>query len=113
MIELVAHCRFKNLQKIRIQYLLQSMGSGKTYWGRKWAQQLNLDFFDLDELIEAGQEKTIAGIFEEHGEVYFRQLESGILRTFPAKPALYLPVAAARPAVLKQLAARDQPMPMM
>ncbi|MBK7375035.1 MAG: shikimate kinase [Chitinophagaceae bacterium] len=71
-------------------FLIGFMGSGKTYWGRKWAQQLNLDFFDLDELIEAGQEKTIAGIFEEHGEAYFRQLESGILRTFSGKTGFIL-----------------------
>lgn len=58
------------------------MGSGKTYWGKLWAQQSNLDFFDLDEMIEDQENKTIASIFDTYGEAYFREKESEALKAF-------------------------------
>ena len=36
-------------------FLIGFMGSGKTYWGKIWAQQNGLVFYDLDELIEKEQ----------------------------------------------------------
>ncbi len=61
------------------------MGSGKTHWGKLWAQQNGLDFFDLDEIIEAQQQKTIDAIFEQNGEESFREIESNALKTFSEK----------------------------
>ena len=55
------------------------MGSGKTYWGRKLSEKLGLPFFDLDEQIESNEGKTIAQIFAEEGEEYFRLLEKDTL----------------------------------
>ena len=66
-------------------FLVGFMGSGKTYWGRKWSQQYRLDFFDLDEIIESAQQKTIAAIFEKDGEEYFRQVETSSLKIFSSK----------------------------
>jgi shikimate kinase len=66
-------------------FLVGFMGSGKTYWGRKWAQQQHLDFFDLDDVIESEQQKTISEIFEKEGEDHFREIEAGYLRTFSQK----------------------------
>ena len=63
-------------------FLIGFMGSGKTYWGRKWAQQSGLAFYDLDEVIEKEQGKTISEIFEKDGEDYFRKIESTALRAF-------------------------------
>lgn len=57
------------------------MGSGKTHWGKLWAAASGLDFFDLDEMIEGKEKKTIAAIFEANGEKYFRQLETETLHT--------------------------------
>lgn len=63
-------------------FLIGFMGSGKTYWGKIWAQQSGLTFYDLDEVIEKEQGKTIAAIFEKDGEDHFRKIETIALRTF-------------------------------
>lgn len=56
------------------------MGSGKTHWGKLWAAKNGMQFFDLDELIEQDEKKTIAEIFIQKGEPYFRQKETDILK---------------------------------
>lgn len=61
------------------------MGSGKTFWGRKWSQKYYFDFFDLDEIIETDQKKTIKSIFETAGEARFREIESSCLQSFSEK----------------------------
>ena len=66
-------------------FLIGFMGSGKTYWGKLWAAQIGLQFFDLDELIEAEQQKSVAAIFEQDGEAFFRQRETAVLKTFSQK----------------------------
>jgi shikimate kinase len=50
-------------------------GVGKTYWGRKIAAEYAMTYYDLDQWIEEREGKSIANIFEEHGERYFRQVE--------------------------------------
>jgi len=49
-------------KKIRI-YLIGFMGSGKTHWGKRMAQALQVPFFDLDEVITVSSQKTITEIF--------------------------------------------------
>lgn len=61
------------------------MGSGKTYWGKQWAPKSGLQFFDLDEVIEQEEGKTVAAIFEQNGEAYFRQKETDGLKKFVHK----------------------------
>ena len=63
-------------------FLIGFMGSVKTYWGKIWAKQYGLSFFDLDEVIEKEQGKTVAAIFEKEGEAYFRKVEAIALHTF-------------------------------
>ena len=65
-------------KELRI-FLIGFMGCGKTYWGQKLAQKLELPFFDLDHQIEEGEEKTITKIFEGEGEEHFRRLEKEAL----------------------------------
>lgn len=59
--------------------LLGYMGSGKTTIGRQLAASLQLNFLDLDELIEQNQGKSIHRIFTESGQIKFRKLEKQIL----------------------------------
>ena len=66
-------------------FLIGFMGSGKTYWGKLWAEKSGLDFFDIDEIVEKEQEKTIAKIFAEDGEQHFRNLETNALKKFSGK----------------------------
>ncbi|MBC8112332.1 MAG: shikimate kinase [Verrucomicrobia bacterium] len=60
-------------------YLVGMPGVGKTTIGRQLAKQLNYDFVDLDEQIIAKTQKSIAEIFAEFDEDYFRKLESEVL----------------------------------
>ncbi len=66
-------------------FLVGFMGSGKTFWGRAWAQKYNLHFYDLDEVIESAEQKSVATIFEQQGEAYFRAIEQATLQTFSEK----------------------------
>lgn len=61
-------------------YLVGFMGSGKTTIGRSLAWELGWNFFDIDEEIEATQNKSILEIFDTLGEREFRRIESDILR---------------------------------
>ncbi len=55
-------------------------GSGKTTLGQQLAQALQLPFFDLDQAIEAAEKASVRQIFRSHGEMYFRQAETAMLR---------------------------------
>ena len=59
--------------------LLGYMGCGKTKIGRRLSQKLNLNFIDLDHEIELFYSKTILELFEDLGEVRFREIEREIL----------------------------------
>jgi shikimate kinase len=50
-------------------------GAGKTSVGRHLAARLRAPFLDFDEEIERRQGKSVARIFSESGEAYFRKLE--------------------------------------
>ncbi|HMK03078.1 MAG TPA: shikimate kinase [Ferruginibacter sp.] len=62
-------------------FLIGFMGSGKSYWGKIWAEKSGLNFIDLDELIEAKEKKSIADIFAINGEDHFRDKEAGVLKS--------------------------------
>ena len=66
-------------------FLIGFMGSGKSHWGSLWAKEKDLDFIDLDKLIEEQEHKTVAEIFEINGEDYFRQAEAHMLRMMADK----------------------------
>jgi len=61
-------------------YIIGFMGSGKTTAGRKVADTLGWSFIDLDSEIEKKESRSVNEIFAIHGEKYFRQLESVVLR---------------------------------
>jgi len=52
------------------------MGAGKSVVGKMLADQLNRIFIDTDQLIETRAGASINQIFQEHGEEYFRKMES-------------------------------------
>lgn len=55
------------------------MGSGKSYWGRLLSTQLQVPYYDLDEVIEKNTGQTIRHIFDTKGEAHFRELEKETL----------------------------------
>ena len=54
------------------------MGSGKSTVGRIVAQHLGWRFIDFDDIIEERVDLTIAEIFRERGEPFFRQVEGEV-----------------------------------
>ncbi len=62
-------------------FLIGFMGSGKTHWGKIWADGLQYHFYDLDEVIEKKESRSVADIFSESGEDYFRDKETEALQT--------------------------------
>ena len=66
-------------------YLFGFMGTGKSAVGRKIAKKLNLDFIDMDQLIEAREGSKISDIFKEKGEPYFRDLEAQLVKELVLK----------------------------
>ena len=55
--------------------LIGFMGVGKTVVGEALAKKLNWEFIELDSLIEQKAGKTIPEIFQQDGEMVFRELE--------------------------------------
>ena len=58
--------------------LLGMMGVGKTTIGRLLAKKLNLDFYDIDQIIEKENNMKISDIFKKKGEIFFRKQEESI-----------------------------------
>ena len=78
-------------------FLIGMMGSGKSYWAQKMAKWNKCVGYDLDALIEMNEEKTIAEIFNEDGEDYFRKVEAKILRWFKEKKKFIIATGGGTP----------------
>ncbi len=59
--------------------LVGLMGAGKTTVGRRLAKRLGIGFVDADAEIERAAGKTVAEIFEEDGETFFRAGEERVI----------------------------------
>jgi len=64
-------------------FLIGFSGSGKTTLGKRLAESIGYDFWDLDALIEEREKQTITEIFEQKGEPYFRNCETFYLKHLP------------------------------
>jgi shikimate kinase len=78
-------------------FLLGMMGTGKSHWAKKLSRKLACGGYDLDQLIESHEEKTIAELFAEEGEPYFRKSEAKILRWFAEKKTFVLATGGGTP----------------
>lgn len=68
-------------------YLAGFMGSGKSTVGPLVAERMDLDFVDLDDVIEARAGRSIPAIFAADGEAAFRRMEADALRATAERPA--------------------------
>ena len=64
---------------------LGMMGSGKSSIGAIVSKKLNIEFFDVDNEIEKKIGMSIAKIFDNKGEKYFREIEETITLKFLKK----------------------------
>jgi shikimate kinase len=74
----LAHTIREALQSRSI-VLVGLMGAGKSSVGRRLAAELDLAFVDADEEIEKAAGQTVAELFAEHGEAYFREGERKVI----------------------------------
>lgn len=63
-------------------FLIGFMGAGKSSFGKRLAKKINFQFLDLDRLIQQEEGMTIPEIFEQKGEVYFRECEQRWLMNY-------------------------------
>jgi shikimate kinase len=61
-------------------FLIGMPGSGKSTVGKQLAEALKLPFVDLDDELITKEKQSIAIVFTEKGEEYFRQSESEVLQ---------------------------------
>lgn len=66
-------------ESIRNIVLVGFMGTGKSTVGKKLARSLSWSFMDTDAQIESREQQSIPEIFREHGEAYFRKVESEVI----------------------------------
>ena len=76
-------CKVKAKSQVRVRrenmpniILVGFMGTGKTSVGQRLSQRLKMSYVDTDEVIEQNAGRCITDIFAEHGEAYFREVES-------------------------------------
>lgn len=62
-------------------FLVGMPSSGKSTLGKRVAQALHYRFVDTDRLIVKEEGRSIADIFAQSGETYFREAERRVLRT--------------------------------
>jgi shikimate kinase len=60
-------------------YLVGFMGAGKSTIARALGRRIGWRAEDVDERIEARERRSVAAIFAQHGEAYFRQVERQVL----------------------------------
>lgn len=60
--------------------LVGMMATGKSTVGALLAEELGYELIDLDQVIIQKQGRSIAEIFAEGGEAYFRKIESAVLK---------------------------------
>lgn len=69
-------------------FLTGMMGSGKSTIGKLLAEELQLPFFDTDDIISSIEGMDIKDIFATKGEVYFRQAEYELISSWKMTSAV-------------------------
>lgn len=86
----------KNQPGIKV-FLIGMMGSGKTFWAERLKKKLKVPAYDLDNLVELMDERTIAEMFDQSGEEFFRKEEAKMLRLFKEKKQFLLSCGGGTP----------------
>ena len=73
------------IQSMKHIFLLGFMGSGKSSLAIQLSEKLNFPYVDSDSYIEENCAMTVAEIFSQKGEAYFRTQELEFLKEFSAE----------------------------
>ena len=87
-------------------FLVGLSGVGKTTLAPRVASLLNLPWLDTDTLVEDREGASIAGLFDTHGEAYFRKVEAEVVDWLLTQPPHVVAMgggAPCRPGVMAQL----------
>ena len=60
--------------------IIGMMGAGKSKLGYIVSKSLNINFYDIDDLIEKDLNTSIKELFKSHGEAYFRRVEEAKIK---------------------------------
>lgn len=83
--------------------LIGFMGCGKSTFGRKLAKQLNYQFMDADDAIEAKYKLKIKDIFSQFGEAHFRKLEEKFIMELKKEQNIVLATGGGMPCFGKNM----------
>ena len=78
-------------------FLIGMPSSGKSTLGKRIANALHYRFVDTDKLIVRQEGRSIADIFAQAGEAYFREAEQRVLRTFRPGSSLVVSTGGGMP----------------
>jgi shikimate kinase len=78
--------------------LIGFMGTGKSSVGRMVADTLHFTFLDTDDVIVARSGKSVAEIFEQHGEPAFRDLEKRLVEELSRRTRTVISTGGGLPA---------------
>jgi shikimate kinase len=87
----------KGLPLLNNLYLIGLMGAGKSTLGPLLARRWGCGFRDTDAMVEAHAKMTIDTLFKTHGEIYFRNLESEILKEICQESSLVVSLGGGSP----------------
>jgi shikimate kinase len=83
-------------------FLTGFMGAGKTSVGKQLASLIGVCCYDTDEIIAAASGMSISELFSTKGELFFRNMESELLKLLGEKPPGSCIVSTGGGAVLRQ-----------
>lgn len=78
-------------------YLIGMPSSGKSTLGKRLARALHYHFVDTDRLIIREEGRSVADIFAQSGEAYFREAEARVLRTIKPGGSLVIATGGGMP----------------
>ena len=78
-------------------FLIGFMGAGKSAVARTFQKEFGYRLLEMDEEIERREGKSISDIFRDEGEAFFRELETGLLKSLPEGEELIISCGGGTP----------------